>query len=246
MDLGLTGRAAVVTAASKGLGRGTALALAAEGCNLIVNARDRDALNATANACRDLGVEVLEVPGDATAPDFPATLVGHAVNAFGRLDIAVANAGGPPPGLALDVTDEQIRDAVESNLLASVRLTRAAIVPMTTNGFGRIVCISSVSVKHPISGLSLSNTARTGLYAWCTTAAADLAADPSTANITLNLACPGLHETDRVKQLYGAAAPARMGDPDDFGRIVAFLCSTSASFITGQAVLVEGGANLGI
>lgn len=247
MDLGLAGRAAVITAASKGLGRGTALALAAEGCDLVLNARDREALNATANACRDLGVNVLEVAGDATATDVPSRLVDHAVSSFGRLDIAIANAGGPPPGQALAVSDEQIRDAVEANLLASVRLVRAAVEPMKANGFGRVVCITSVSIKQPISGLALSNTARTGLYAWCKTAATDLAADPSTVGITINLACPGLHETDRVTQLYGDGANTpRLGDPEDFGRAVAFLCSTSAAFITGQALLIDGGSYSGL
>jgi 3-oxoacyl-[acyl-carrier protein] reductase len=127
-----------------------------------------------------------------------------------------------------------------------VRLARAAIGFMRTQDFGRVVCISSASVKHPIRGLALSNTARTGLYAWCKTAAADLAADPSTQHITLNIAGPGLHETDRVTQLYGDGPRPRLGDPEDFGRVVAFLCSTSAAFITGQAILVEGGANLGL
>lgn len=246
MDLGLAGRAAVVTAASKGLGRGSALALAAEGCNLLLNARDDATLAATADECRAFGVQVVEVAGDATALEAPTALVKTAHEHFGRLDIAIANAGGPPAAQALAVTDAQILAAVEANLLASVRLVRESVPFMRANGFGRIVCISSVSVKHPISGLALSNTARTGLYAWCKTAAADLASDPSTQNITLNLACPGLHETDRVTQLYGDASPPRMGDPDDFGRVVAFLCSTSAAFITGQAILVEGGANLGL
>ena len=128
-----------------------------------------------------------------------------AVQRFGRLDIAIANAGGPPPGKALEVTDDMIRAAVEQNLLASVRLVRAAVAPMTDGGFGRIVCITSSSVKQPISGLALSNTARTGLYAWCKTAATDLASDPATENITINLVGPGLHDTDRVRQLYGDA-----------------------------------------
>lgn len=246
MDLGLTGRAAVVAAASKGLGRGAALALATEGCNLVLNARGGDALHATAEDCRALGVDVIEVSGDAAAVDVPQTLTRTAHEHFGRLDITVANAGGPPAGQALAVTDDQIRDAVETNLLASARLARESVPLMKANGFGRIVFISSVSVKHPISGLALSNTARTGLYAWCKTAAADLAADPATDCITLNLACPGLHDTERIRQLYGGATPARTGDADDFGRIVAFLCSDSAKFITGQAVLVEGGANLGL
>jgi 3-oxoacyl-[acyl-carrier protein] reductase len=139
-----------------------------------------------------------------------------------------------------------IRAAVENNLVASARLVREAVPPMKENGFGRIVCITSTSVKQPISGLSLSNTARTGLYAWCKTAATDLAADPLTKGITLNLACPGLHDTDRVRQLYAGGAPEGIGDAEDFGRVVAFLCSTSARYITGQAILVDGGATLGL
>jgi 3-oxoacyl-[acyl-carrier protein] reductase len=246
MDLGLKDRAAVVAAASKGLGRGSALALAAEGCNLVVNARNQESLSNTADECRALGVEVVEVAGDMADEALPAQLVAAAVERFGRLDIAVANAGGPPAGRSLDVDDEMIRAAVETNLLASIRLVRAAVPPMTAGGFGRIVCITSTSIKQPISGLSLSNTARTGLYAWCKTAAADFAADPATQGITLNLACPGLHDTDRVRQLYGNGMPERIGDAEDFGRVVVFLCSTSARFVNGQAILVDGGATLGL
>ena len=247
MDLGLKGRAAVVTAASKGLGRGTALALADAGCNLVLNARNADALSATAQACRTFGVEVVEVAADATDPSVPTALVELAVERFGRLDIAVANAGGPAPGKALELTDDQIRGAVESNLLASARLVRAAVGPMASGSFGRLVCIASSSIKQPINGLALSNTARTGLYAWCKTAASDLANDPTTSGITLNLACPGLHDTDRVRQLYGdGSMPPRIGDAENFGRIVAFLCSTSAAFISGQAIVVDGGATLGL
>jgi 3-oxoacyl-[acyl-carrier protein] reductase len=246
MDLGLAERAAVVTAASKGLGRGTALALATAGCNLVLNARDPAALKTTADECREHGVDVIEVPGDATATETPAALVARAVDAFGRLDIAIANAGGPPPGKALDADDDLIRQAVENNLLASARLVRAAVPPMTANGFGRVVCITSTAVKQPIIGLALSNTARTGLYAWCKTLATELAADPATKTITVNLACPGLHDTDRVRQLHGGDAPAGIGDAEDFGRVVAFVCSTSARYITGQAILIDGGATLGL
>ena len=246
MDLGLHGRVAVVAAASKGLGRGAALALAAEGCNLVLNARNADALAETSAACRALGVEAVEVVGDISDPALPDALVARAVEQFGRLDVAVANAGGPPPGKALAVDDDMIRAAIEQNLLASARLVRAAVPPMTDGGFGRIVCITSSSIKQPINDLSLSNTARTGLYAWCKTAAIDLARDPVTQAITINLVGPGLHDTDRVRQLYGDGAPSHMGDPEDFGRIVAFLCSTSARFITGQALLVDGGATLGL
>jgi 3-oxoacyl-[acyl-carrier protein] reductase len=246
MDLGLADRAAIVTAASKGLGRGSALALATAGCHLVLNARDATALHTTADECREHGVDVVEMAGDATLPDMPARLVARALDAFGRLDIAVANAGGPPPGKALEVDDDMIRAAIEHNLVASARLVRESVPPMKENGYGRIVCITSTSVKQPISGLSLSNTARTGLYAWCKTAATDLAADPSTKNITLNLACPGLHDTDRVRQLYAGGAPEGIGDAEDFGRVVAFLCSTSARYITGQAILVDGGATVGL
>ena len=222
------------------------MALAAEGCNLVLNARGAEPLAATADACRALGVEVVDHAGDMSAAELPAALVALAVERFGRLDIAVANAGGPPPGTALDVDDDMIRAAVEQNLLASIRLVRAAVPPMTEGGFGRIVCITSTSIKQPIGGLSLSNTARTGLYAWCKTAATDLASDPATDGITLNLVCPGLHDTDRVRHLYAGAMPSRIGDAEDFGRVVAFVCSTTAKFITGQAVLVDGGATLGL
>lgn len=242
MDLGLQGRAAVVTAASKGLGRGTALALAESGCNLVLNARGADALAATAAACRAHGVEVIEIAGDATDEALPAALVGAAVERFGRLDVAIANAGGPPAGKALEVDDAMIRAAIETNLLGSVRLVRAAVEPMTANGFGRIVCITSMSIKQPIGTLALSNTARTGLYAWCKTAAADL----WDAGITVNLACPGFHDTDRIRQLHGGNAPAGIGDAEDFGRVVAFLCSTSARYITGQPIIVDGGTTLGL
>jgi len=246
MDLGLKDRAAIVTAASKGLGRGTALALADAGCNLVLNARDGEVLAKTAAQCRAFGVDVIEMPADATDAAVPDALVTLATKQFGRLDIAIANAGGPPPGKALEVSDDQIRAAVESNLLASARLVRASVGPMTDGGFGRLVCIASSFVKQPSNGLALSNTARTGLYAWCKTAATDLASDPATAGITLNLACPGLHDTDRIRQMYGASMPPRIGDAEDFGRVVAFLCSTSARFMTGQAVLVDGGATLGL
>ena len=246
MDLGLADRVAVVTAASRGLGRGTAIALATAQCHLVLNARDELKLKATADECREHGVDVVEVAGDITEADMPASVVAHALDAFGRLDVAIANAGGPPPGNSLDVDDDMIRAAIESNLLTSVRLIRAALPPMTENGFGRVVCITSNAVKQPIRGLALSNTARTGLYAWCKTLATELVADPKTRPITVNLACPGLHDTDRVRQLHGGSALEGVGDSEDFGRVVSFLCSTSARYITGQAVLIDGGATLGL
>jgi 3-oxoacyl-[acyl-carrier protein] reductase len=233
MDLGISGRVALVTAASKGLGRASAVALAREGVKVVVCARGGDAL---ADAETELAgyTEVLAVAADVTDPAAPARLVTATVERFGRLDILVANAGGPPPGRAMDVDDEQIVAAVNANLLTSVRLVREAVPHMRAAGWGRMCLITSSSIKEPIPTLSLSNTARTGLWAWAKTAAADLFDD----GITLNLACPGSHATDRMKSISMPAGP--MGDPGDFGRVVAFLCSEPANFVSGTAVVVDG------
>lgn len=239
MHLGIAGRVALVTAASKGLGRASALALAQEGCKVVVCARNEATLAEAEAAIAGTGGEVLAVPADVTEPAAPQRLVDVTVERFGALDILVANAGGPPPGRALDVDDESLRQALEANLLTSIRLVRAAVPRMRHAGWGRICLITSVSVKQPIPTLALSNTARTGLWGWAKTAAQDLFGD----GITLNLACPGLHATDRVKQL-GASGP--LGDPDDFGKVVTFLCSEPAKFITGVALQVDGGATLGL
>lgn len=242
MDLGIAGRVALVTASSKGLGRGAALALAAEGAKVVICARGRDALAETAEAIAAAGGEALAIPADVTEPSQPAALVAAAVRHYGRLDIVVANAGGPTPVTALDVTAESVHEAIEANFLTSVRLVQAAAPHMRTDGWGRICCITSFGVKQPIPGLALSNTARTALWAWAKTAAVDLFND----GITLNLLCPGLHATDRVKQLGRAVADGPIGDPDDFGRVVAFLCSEHAKFVTGTALQVDGGATVGL
>ena len=240
MDLGIAGKVALVTASSKGLGRGAALALAQEGAKVVISARGADALAETERAIADTGADVLAIPADVTEPDVPQQLVDAAVERFGGLDILVANAGGPPPRRALDVDDDAVRAAVEANLLTSVRLAQAAVPHMRAGGWGRICMITSVSVRQPIPDLALSNLARTGLWAWAKTAAQDLAAD----GITVNLACPGLHATDRVKQLGHTAD--RLGDPDDFGKVVAFLCSEPAGYINGVALGVDGGAVAGL
>ncbi|MDQ4091256.1 MAG: SDR family NAD(P)-dependent oxidoreductase, partial [Actinomycetota bacterium] len=176
MDLGVGGRVALVTAASKGLGRASAVALAQEGVKVVICARGEEAL-AEAEAELAGYSEVLAIPEDVTDPEAPARLVEAAAVRFGRLDIVVANAGGPPAGRALDVTDAQIEAAVNSNLLSSVRLVREAVPYMRTQGWGRICLITSSSIKQPIPTLALSNAARTGLWAWAKTAAADLFAD---------------------------------------------------------------------
>lgn len=235
MHLGLTGRVAVVTAASKGLGRATARALAAEGAKVVLNARDASALEALAATMDD----ALVVPGDITDAALPGRLVDAALERWGSVDVVVGNAGGPPTGRALDVTDEQILDAVNANLLASVRLARAAVPHLRAQRWGRIVFIASASVRQPIPDLTLSNIARTGLWAWTKTAAQDLAED----GITVNLAAPGLHATDRLLE---RGVTGRTGDPADFGQVVAFLCSQQAGFINGTAIGVDGGAVHGL
>jgi 3-oxoacyl-[acyl-carrier protein] reductase len=242
MDLGIEGRVALVTAGSKGLGRGAAEALAAEGVKVVVCARGREALAETASAIAEAGGEALAIPADVTDPAQPAALVAATVAHFGRIDIVVANAGGPPPARALDVTDEQAAAAVNANFLTSVRLVQAAVPHMRAQRWGRICCIASSSVKQPIPVLALSNAARTALWAWAKTAAADLFPD----GITLNLACPGLHATDRIKSLGMAGGDVAVGDPGDFGRVVAFLCSQPAAFVSGVALQVDGAASVGL
>jgi 3-oxoacyl-[acyl-carrier protein] reductase len=185
--------------------------------------------------------EVHAVVADVTRPEVPQQLVDAALERFGGLDILVANAGGPPPGRALEVDDDALRAALEANLLTSVRLVRGAVPHMRAAGWGRICLITSHSIKQPIPVLALSNTARTGLWAWAKTAAADLFPE----GITLNLACPGVHATDRMKQLGGLGGGVA-GDPADFGRVVAFLCSEPTRFVSGAALQVDGAATVGL
>lgn len=236
MDLGLTGKVALVTASSKGLGRASAQALVDEGASVAINAREPDRLRATA---AELGDDVLALPADVTEADTPRRLVEATVERFGALHVLVANAGGPPKGRALDVDETTLEAAINANLLTSVRLVRAALPHMRAAGWGRICLIASSSVKQPIPDLATSNTARAGLWGWAKTAAQDLIDE----GITLNLACPGLHATDRVKDLGFAG---RLGDPADFGRVVTFLCSQHAGFISGAALQVDGASTLGL
>ena len=236
MDLGLAGKVALVTAASKGLGRASAAALAGEGASVAINSRDPERLRSTA---AELGNDVLALPGDVTEPDAPRRLVEATVQRFGGLHVLVANAGGPPKGKALDVDDATLLEAINANLMASVRLVREAVPHMRAAGWGRICLITSSSVKQPIPDLTTSNTARAGLWGWAKTAAQDLVDQ----NITLNLVCPGLHATDRVTDL---GFTGRLGDPADFGRVVAFLCSQHAGFVSGAALQVDGAGTLGL
>ena len=207
----------------------------------MLSARGQEDLRQAQGALSAAGADVVTVAADVTDEVTPKRLVDTAVERFGRLDIVVANAGGPPPGSALDVDDDAIRSAVEANMLSSARLVRSALPHMRAGGWGRLCCISSYSVVQPIPGLALSNAARSALRAWAKTAAADLAGEGS--GITLNLVCPGPHATDRMRQL-GGTGP--MGDPADFGRVVAFVCSAHAGFVNGATIVVDGGQTLAL
>lgn len=242
MDLGIEGRVAVVAASSRGLGFASATALGDEGARLVINGRRPDVLAEAAAQLRSRGAEVVEVVGDVASPELADRLVDAAIERFGRLDVVVANAGGPPPGRAFEVGEEALRAALEANLLASVRLATAGLVHLRQGGWGRICCITSYTIIQAAPMLALSNTARTGLWAWIKTAASDLAG----SGITVNAVCPGLHATDRMVQL-GATGEGRIaGDPADLGKVVAFLCSEPARFLSGARVVVDGGETLAL
>src|ERR1700693_4251432 len=172
MDLGIAGRVALVTAASKGLGRASAMALRQEGVDVVICARGEAALDETIAALGGTD-HALGLVEEVTNPEAPARLVAATLERFGRLDILVANAGGPPPARALELEDSQIEAAVNANLITSIRLVRAAVPRMQAEGWGRVCCITSYSVKQPIPALALSNLSRTGLWAWAKTAAQD-------------------------------------------------------------------------
>ncbi len=239
MELGLEGKTALVTAASKGLGRGAAYALAREGANVLICGRDEARLRAAIDGAPAGAGRFDGVVADVTDPEAPARLVEEAVRRFGSIHVVVANAGGPPKARALEVDDDELQRALNANLQTSIRLALAALPHLRAAGWGRICFITSNALQQPIPDLAYSNVARTGLWAWAKSAAPDLIDD----GITVNLVCPGLHATDRVKEL---GHEGRLGDPDDFGRVVAFLCSEPARYVSGTALRVDGAATLGL
>jgi len=254
MDLGLAGRKALVCAASKGLGKGCALALAREGVDLVITARGAEALEAAAEEIRrETGAKVTAVAGDIT------TEAGRqaALAACPEPDILINNAGGPPPGDFRDWDRDAWIKAIDANMLTPIFLTRAVVDGMAARGFGRIVNITSSAVKAPIPELGLSNGARSGL----TGVIAGVARQMAGKGVTINGLLPGSFDTDRLRSGINAAAqrsgepaeavaqrrraaiPAgRFGHPDEFGAACAFLCSTHAGYITGQNILIDGGA----
>jgi 3-oxoacyl-[acyl-carrier protein] reductase len=240
VDLGLAGRVAIVAASSRGLGRAAAEALAAEGARLVVSGRDEASLATARAELEASGAEVVALAGDVAARGTPERLVEAALESYGRLDVVVANAGGPRAGHALEVSDEELLAAFEANALSAIRLVRAALPHLRAQRFGRICCIASYSVVQPIPMLALSNTARTALWAYVKTAAHDLRG----SGVTINLACPGVHATERIVEL--GLAGDQAGSPADFGQVVAFLCSVQASFVSGAAIVVDGGESLAL
>lgn len=256
MDLGIRGKWALVCAASKGLGKGCATALAREGVNVVVTARGAGALEATAAELRALGAggEVRSVAGDITTEAGRSA----ALAACPRVDILVTNAGGPPPGDFRAWERDAWIAALDANMLAPIALMRATVDAMAERGFGRVVNITSGAVKAPIDILGLSNGARSGLTGFV----AGLARSPLAARgVTINNLLPGAFDTDRLRVTFqGAAAksgrsvdelsaqraasiPARrFGRADEFGAACAFLCSVHAAYLTGQNILIDGGA----
>ena len=245
MDLGLSGRTALVTGASSGLGLGCARALAAEGATVLLSSRSEEKL---AEAVADMpGAQILAA--DVSDPAQRADLAAAAEAALGQIDILVANAGGPPPGNFESIDTDAYRQAVELNMMSTIDLCKRLVPPMQQRGWGRVVAITSLSVRQPMANLILSNVARAGLTAFLKTTAREVAAD----GVTVNSMQPGLHLTPRLTGVYddvdalAATVPAnKLGDPADFGAVCAFLCSDAAQFITGVALPLDGGAHAGL
>lgn len=254
MDLGIRGRRALVCAGSKGLGRGSAEALAAAGVDLVLNARGADALAETAAAIRAThGVAVTEAAADITTEAGRAAVL----EAAGAVDILVTNAGGPPPGLWRDWARDDFIRALDANMLTPIALMTALLPGMMDRGWGRVVNITSQSVKAPIAQLGLSNAARSGLTGYV----AGTARQVAPFGVTINNLLPGTHATDRAaafdigaaraqgitpeaaRAAHEATIPARRyGTAAEFGAMCAFLCSVHAGFIVGQNILLDGGA----
>ncbi len=257
MDLGIKGKTALVVAASKGMGKASALGLAAEGARVVMCARGEAALkDAAAEVKQRTGAEVLALTADASRAADISRVVAEANRAFGGVDILVANVGGPPPGPFEQMTDEQWKAAFEQVHLSTVRFIREVLPHMKQARWGRILAIQSSSVKQPVDGLVLSNGIRPGIAGLFKTLAGDLAP----YGITVNLVLPGRimtdrfreHQTDRAKrsgvtlekqmELSSADIPmGRIGTPEEFAAMVVFLASKPASYVTGTAVQVDGG-----
>ncbi len=242
MDLGIAGKVALITGASRGLGFAAAKALAAEGCRVAICGRDEVRIVAAATV-----IDAHPIVADMSTPGGPASAIEAAVAALGPVDILVANAGGPVPGGFLDVSEEDWERAVQQNLMGTIRLIRAAVPSMRERGWGRIITITSRTVREAIDGLVLSNATRAGVAGAVRTLAREVARD----GVTVNNLLPGSFATERLLELHGShdaviargmSSPmGRIGDPDEIGSVIAFLAGRQASYVTGTSILVDGG-----
>ncbi len=257
MDLGIAGRRAIVCASSRGLGKACARALAEAGCEVVINGRDAKTLNATAGEIASLtGAKIIAVVADVATPEGQRALFA----ACPQPDILVNNNAGPPLKDFRELSRQQILDGVTANMVVAIELIQKAIDPMLSRRFGRIINITSGSVKAPIAGLDLSSGARAGLTAFV----AGVARTVADKNVTINSILPGAFDTDRLRGTLSkhaeakgksiaqvaadriASIPARrFGDPAEFGAACAFLCSAQAGYITGQNLLIDGGSFAG-
>ena len=258
MDFGLKGKRAIVMAASRGLGYASALGLAREGCHLVVCSRDQARIDAAAETIRrDTGARVKALVADVSSASEAKRLVDTAVAEYGGLEIVVHNAGGPPAGETLAMTDEQWQKAFEQNLLSFTRIVSAATPEMKKAGYGRVLTIASSSIKQPIPNLALSNALRAGVWGIAKTLSRELAPQ----GILVNVIAPGRIDTERIAELDQANATkagkpveeirkasvatiplGRLGRAEELANLVVFLASTAGSYISGQAIMVDGAA----
>ena len=257
MDLGLRGKVAFVAAATKGLGRACAEALAAEGASVAICARTKASVEQAAKEMeKTAGARVLPVVADVSKADDCERAVRETLAAFGGLHVMVANGGGPPPGRFEELDDDKWRIAFEGTLMSCVRLFRAALPPMKQAKWGRMMVITSSTVREPTNGLLLSNAIRPGIAGLCKTLSKELGPH----GITVNNVAPGLYDTERLAHVFEKASESggitfeeariaglktiplgRFGDTHELGRVVAFLASEAASYVSGQTIIVDGG-----
>lgn len=262
MDLGLRGKVALVAAASKGLGRAIALELAAEGAHIAMCARGEEALvRARDEIVHATGADVLAITGDVAKFGDVSRITGAALDKFGRIDILVTNAGGPPSGTFESLRPEMWQQAFDLTLMSVINLTSAALPGMRQRKWGRVINVTSIAVKQPVEGLMLSNSIRSAVTGFARTLANEVARD----GITVNNILPGYTRTERVDQLADAVASregmtsdaarakweaqipmGRLGEPEELAALAAFLASNRASFITGTSITVDGGWTRGL
>ena len=262
MDLGIRDKVALVTAASRGLGKAVALELAREGCRLAICSRQAKAIHDAADEIHSrTGADVLPLVADLSVREQTQAVVDDTQRRFGQIDVLFANAGGPPPGAFVGLDEEQWLAAIDLTLMSVVRLCRAVLPSMRAHRWGRILIDTSFTVKQPLENLVLSNSLRAGVMGLAKTLSNEVAAD----GITVNCICPGWIETERVDQLLkdraqrgnlsveaarqaitSAIPMGRMGSVDEFAATAAFLCSAPASYITGVSLLVDGGIVKGL